>query len=103
LPEPAGSESGFRRPVVLIQNDRFNQSRIATALCVPLTSNVRLAASPGNVLLPSRSTGLPKDSVANVSLVLAVNKRQLVECVGQISRRELELIFTGIDIVLGRD
>ena len=103
LPEPVGSEPGFRRPVIIVQTDRFNQSRIATALCVPLTSNVRLADSPGNVLLSSHSTGLPKDSVANVSLVLAVNKRQLVECVGQISRRELELIFIGIDVVLGRE
>jgi mRNA interferase MazF len=101
LPEPVGSESGFRRPVV-VQSDRFNRSRIATALCVPLTSNLRLADLPGNVLLASRSTGLPRDSVANVSLTLAVNQRQLVDCVGQISQRELELIFIGIDMVLGR-
>jgi mRNA interferase MazF len=91
-----------RRPVIVVQSDRFNRSRIATALCVPLTSNLRLADSPGNVLLSSRSTGLPRDSVANVSLALAVNKRQLVECVGQISQRELELIFIGIDMVLDR-
>jgi mRNA interferase MazF len=102
LPEPVGSEPGFRRPVIVVQGDRFNKSRIATVLCVPLTSNIRLADSPGNFLLSSRSTGLPRDSVANVSLVLAVNKRQLVECVGQISQRELELIFGGIDMVLGR-
>ncbi|HSS52132.1 MAG TPA: type II toxin-antitoxin system PemK/MazF family toxin [Thermoanaerobaculia bacterium] len=102
LPEPVGSEPGFRRPVVVVQGDRFNRSSIATALCVPLTSNVRLADSPGNLLLPSRSTGLPRDSVANVSLVLAVNKRQLVECVGQVSQRELDLIFGGIDVVLER-
>ncbi|HEY4562618.1 MAG TPA: type II toxin-antitoxin system PemK/MazF family toxin [Thermoanaerobaculia bacterium] len=102
LPEPVGSEPGFRRPVIIVQCDHFNRSRIATALCVPLTSNVRLADSPGNFLLSSRSTGLPRDSVANVSLLLAVNKRQLVECVGQISQRELEQIFMGIDMVLGR-
>jgi mRNA interferase MazF len=75
LPEPVGSEPGFRRPFIVMQCDRFNQSRIATALCVPLTSNVRLADSPGNFLLSARSTGLPRDSVANVSLVLAVIKR----------------------------
>ena len=103
LPEPVGSDSGFRRPVLVVQSDRFNQSQIATALCVPLTSNLRLSESPGNVLLSSRSTGLPRDSVANVSLLLAVNKRQLVECTGQISQRELDLIFFGIDTVLGRD
>jgi mRNA interferase MazF len=103
LPEPVGSEPGFRRPVVVVQCNRFNQSSIATALCVPLPSNGRLADSPGNFLLSARSTGLPRDSVANVSLVLAVNKRQLVECVGQISQRELALIFIGIDMVLGRE
>ena len=102
LPEPVGSEPGFRRPVVVVQGDRFNRSRISTAICVPLTSNARLMDSPGNVLLSPRSTGLPRESVANVSLVLAVNKRQLVECVGQIPQRELELIFSGIDTVLGR-
>lgn len=102
LPEPIGSESGFRRPVIVVQSDRFNRSRIATVLCVPLTSNLRLADSPGNFLLSAHSTGLPRDSVANVSLVLAVNKRQLVECVGQISPRDLDVVFVGIDMVLGR-
>lgn len=102
LPEPVGSESGFRRPVVVLQGDRFNRSRIATVVSVPLTTNLRAADAPGNVLLPARSTGLPRDSVANVSLVLAVNRRQLVECVGEVSERELELLFIGIDIVLGR-
>ncbi|MCP4655320.1 MAG: type II toxin-antitoxin system PemK/MazF family toxin [bacterium] len=102
LPDPAGSEAGFRRPVVVAQGDRFNRSRLATAVCVPLTSNLRLAEAPGNVLLPARSTGLPQDSVASVSLILAVNKYQLVECVGQISDRQLQQLFVGIDMVLGR-
>jgi mRNA interferase MazF len=102
LPEPVGSEPGFRRPVVVVQGDRFNRSRIATVVCVPLTGTLQLAEAPGNLLLAARSTGLPRDSVANVSLVLAVNKSQLVECVGQLTERELDLIFIGIDIVFGR-
>ena len=102
LPEPAGSEAGFRRPVVVVQGDRFNRSRISTAVCVPLTSELHWADAPGNVLLPARSTGLPRDSVANVSLVLAVNRNQLEERVGVIRERHLQQIFVGIDIVLGR-
>ncbi len=102
LPEPFGSEAGYRRPVVVVQGDRFNRSRISTAVCVPLTSEIRLADAPGNVLLGAVSTGLPKESVANVSLILAVNKHQLVECSGQITERELDQLFNGIDIVLGR-
>ncbi len=74
LPDPAGSETGFRRPVVVVRSDRFNRSRISTAVCVPLTSQLSLAGAPGNVFLPARSTGLPQDSVANVSLILAVNR-----------------------------
>ena len=102
LPDPAGSEAGFRRPVVVVQGDRFNHSRIATVVCVPLTSELRWADAPGNVLLPARSTGLPRDSVANVSLVLAVNRSQLDERVGLIPERQLQQILIGIDTVLGR-
>ena len=102
LPDPDGSEAGFRRPVVVIQGDDFNRSRIATILSVPLTSRIRWADAPGNVLLRSRSTGLTKDSVANVSLLLAVNRHQFDESVGLIGERELQQIFIGIDMVLGR-
>ncbi len=102
LPEPSGSEAGFRRPVVVVQGDRFNRSRLATVVCVPLTSQLRWAEAPGNVLLSASSTGLPKDSVANVALVLAMNLRQLHECVGLVSERELLQIFVGMDILLGR-
>lgn len=102
LPDPAGSEAGFRRPVVVVQGDRFNRSRIATVVCVPLTSELRWADAPGNVLLPARATGLPRDSVANVSLVLAVNRSQLDERVGLIPERQLQQVLIGIDTVLGR-
>lgn len=103
LPEPAGSEAGLRRPVVVVQGDKFNRSRLATTVSVPLTSQLRWADAPGNVLLPARSTGLPRDSVANVSLILAMSKSQLDECVGQVSARQLEQILMGIDRVLGRE
>lgn len=102
LPEPFGSEAGYRRPVVVVQGDRFNRSRISTVVCVPLTSELRWADAPGNVLLSHGSTSLPKDSVANVSLVLAVNKHQLIESCGQISEHELVQLFNGLDTVLGR-
>ena len=97
-----GSEAGFRRPVVVVQGDRINRSRIATALCVPLTSNLRWAEAPGNLLLSASVTGLPRDSVANVSLVIAVNKRQLTECCGQLSDLHLAQVLNGIDVILGR-
>jgi mRNA interferase MazF len=102
LAEPLGSAPGYRRPVLVVQCDAFNQSRIATALCVPLTGNLKWANAPGNVLLGARATGLDRDSVANVSLVVAVDKAQLTERAGKISRRKLELVFAGIDAVLGR-
>ncbi|MBI4585965.1 MAG: type II toxin-antitoxin system PemK/MazF family toxin [Planctomycetes bacterium] len=102
LPEPTGSGPGFRRPVVVVQGDSLNRSRIATVICIPLTSNLNWAKSPGNVLLSARSTGLPKNSVANVSQILVIDKILLTEKVGRISNRQLDLLFSGIDLVLGR-
>jgi len=102
LGEPTGSAPGYRRPVVVVQCDAFNRSRIGTVVCVPLTSNMKWSEAPGNVMLSKRSTGLEKDSVANVSLLVALDKHQLIEQVGRISRRQLERVMVGIDIVLGR-
>ena len=102
LPEPAGSEPGFRRPVIVVQGDAFNRSRIDTVVCVPLTSTLRLADAPGNVLLEARTTGLPKDSVANVSQIVTLDKASLTERVGKLARVKLELVLSGIDVVLGR-
>ena len=79
LAEPAGAEPGYRRPVVVVQSNAFNRSRIATAVCVPLTSNLKWSDAPGNVLLPARSTGLAKDSVANVSQIITLNKAILTQ------------------------
>ena len=102
LPDPTGSGPGFRRPVVVVQGDALNRSRIQTVVCVPLTSNLRWAEAPGNVLLSAQSTGLPKDSVANTSQIITLDRELLAQEVGKLSRRHLELILTGIDIVLGR-
>jgi mRNA interferase MazF len=102
LAEPIGSSPGFRRPVVIVQGDALNRSRIGTVICVPLTSNLVWADAPGNVLLPSSITGLSKNSVANVSQIITVDKSVLTERVGKISESKLNLILTGIDIVLGR-
>lgn len=99
---PIGSAPGFRRPVVVVQSDAMNRSRIGTVVCVPLTSNLKWATAPGNVLLKSWVTGLPKDSVANVSLIVALDKQQLTERSGKLSSRQLEAILNGIDVVLGR-
>jgi mRNA interferase MazF len=102
LPEPIGSAPGFRRPVVVVQGDALNRSRVATVVCVPLTSNLRWADAPGNQLLAARLTGLPKDSVANASQLLTLDKALLTERVGKLSRAKVELLLSGIDIVLGR-
>ena len=102
LPAPKGSGSGFRRPVVVVQGDALNRSRIATVVCVPLTSNLKWADAPGNVALPSLTTSLPRDSVANVSQVVALDKTLLSERVGRLSRAKVELVLAGIDVVLGR-
>ena len=102
LPEARGSGPGFRRPVVVVQGDALNRSRIATVVCVALTSNVKWANAPGNVLLPSSVTGLPKESVANVSQLVTLDKADLTERTGKLSRTKLELVLSGIDVVLGR-
>jgi len=102
LPQPVGSEPGYQRPVVVVQGDPLNRSRVATVVCVPLTSNLRWADAPGNVLLSARSTGLPRDSVANVSQIVALDRQILKDHVGRISSRQLGVILSGIDIVLDR-
>ena len=102
IADPSGSEPGFRRPVVVVQGDAFNRSAIRTVVAIPLTSNIRWADAPGNVRLSSRWTGLPKDSVANVSQIVAMDNATLTERVGKISQAKLDLLLAGIGIVLGR-
>lgn len=102
LPEPAGSGPGLRRPVVIVQGDHLNRSRIATAVCVPLTSNLTWSKAPGNVLLSGKTTGLPKDSVANASQIITVDRAFLAERVCMLAAKKLAQILSGIDVVLGR-
>lgn len=102
LGEPIGSAPGYRRPVLVVQGDSLNNSRIQTTVCVPLTSNLRWSEAPGNVLLRSTVTRLPKDSVANASQIVSLDKDQLIERVSKLPRRQLDIVLAGIDIVLGR-
>jgi mRNA interferase MazF len=102
IPEPTGSGPGFRRPVVVVQGDALNRSRISTVVCIPLTSNLKWADAPGNVLLEPRFTGLSKESVANVSQIVTLDKSLLAEHVGKLPHAKLDLILSGIDNVLGR-
>ena len=102
LPDPAGAEPGFRRPVVVVQGDAFNRSAIRTVVSIPLTSNLRWADAPGNVRLAARSTGLSRDSVANVSQIVSLDRSVLSDRIGKVSGPKLDLILAGIDVVLGR-
>ncbi len=100
LPEPVASEPGYRRPVLIVQSDDFNRSRIRTIIAVVLTTNLRLAAAPGNVPVRTEDTKLPKDSVVNVSQIITVDKTFLTERVGQVSDRIMLLVEDGIRTVL---
>ena len=102
LTAPSGSEPGFRRPVLVVQGDAFNRSAIGSVVCVALTSNLRWADAPGNVLLSGRMTRLPRDSVANVSQLVTLDKTMLTERAGKVPGAKLDLVLAGIDIVLGR-
>ncbi|MEZ5286081.1 MAG: type II toxin-antitoxin system PemK/MazF family toxin [Vicinamibacterales bacterium] len=101
LDAPDGSEPGFRRPVLVMQSDAFNRSRIRTVVAVALTSNLRLVEAPGNVLIPARTSGLPKDSVANVSQIVTLDKQYLTELAGRLRGSLLTDVETGMRLVLG--
>lgn len=100
LGEPVGSSPGFKRPVLVVSADRFNRSSIDTVLGVAITSNLALAMAPGNVRLPKGAGGLPKASVVNVSQLVTLDRTQLVERVGSITKAQLVLIDAGLRLVL---
>ncbi|MDX2178368.1 MAG: type II toxin-antitoxin system PemK/MazF family toxin [Bryobacteraceae bacterium] len=102
LPSPTGSGPGYRRPVVVVQSDHLNRSRLATVVCVPLTSNLKYAEAPGNVLLRASAAGLPKDSVANPTQIVSLDKALLTERIAKLSQNAMTSILGGIDIILGR-
>ena len=97
---PSGSELGFRRPHVVIQNNLFNQSRISTVVVCALTSNLKRASAPGNVQLLTGEANLPKPSVVNVSQLFTANKSDLVEKIGKLSLSRMRQVLDEIDIVL---
>jgi mRNA interferase MazF len=103
LEEPRGSEPGFRRPVLVVQADSFNRSRLRTTLCVALTSNMRLLDAPGNVLLSASSTGLGKDSVANVTQIVTLDEDFLSERTGRVEPKVMARIDAGLKLVLDLD
>ena len=100
LSEPRGSEPGFTRPLLIAQADSFNRSQIHTVLAITLSSNLRLAHAPGNVLLDSNTSGLPKDSVANVSQVVTLDRGYLIELVGRIDAGPMAQIERGLRLVM---
>jgi mRNA interferase MazF len=100
LLDPVGSEPGYRRPVLVVQDDTFTQSRINTIIVVIITSNIQLVEAPGNVLLPKGATGLSRDSVVNVSQILTVDKTFLVECIGSLPNDLQEEVDDGLRTIL---
>ncbi len=100
LDDPRGSEPGFARPILIVQADAYNRSRLRTVLGVILTSNVRLVDMPGNVLLPAKNTGLPNDSVANVTQIVTLDEVYLSRRTGQISPRLMTRVDAGLRRVL---
>jgi len=101
LGEPDGSEPGYNRPVLIVQSDAFNRSRLHTVLAVVLSTNLRLVDAPGNVLIPAKASGLRKDSVANVSQVITVDREFLVEHAGRVRGQSLKDVENGLRLVLG--
>lgn len=99
LPDPSGSEPGFRRPVLIIQSDAFNKSNINTVICTAITSNLKLANSPGNILLIKGMSNLPKESVINISQIITLDKSFLGECVGTLNKTILRKVEDGIKLV----
>jgi len=100
LDEPEGSEPGYKHPHVIVQNNLFNRSQIRTVLVCPLTTNLKRAGAPGNVLLDKKESNLTKQSVVNVSQVYTVDKTQLDEYIGSLSTKRIAEILIGIKLVL---
>jgi mRNA interferase MazF len=98
--EPSGSEPGYKHPHVVVQNNLFNRSEIKTVVVCALTSNLKRADAPGNILLEKKETHLPKDSVVNVSQIFTVDKSQLDEYVGTLSAKRVREILNGVKLVL---
>ncbi len=101
LPEPSASEPGHKRPILIVQSDEFNRSRISTVVAIAITSNLKLANAPGNVKLPKAKTGLSRESVANVSQIITLDKSFITQKVGRLDHRTMSQIEEGLTLVLG--
>jgi mRNA interferase MazF len=101
LGEPDGSAPGYRRPVVIVQSDAFNRSRLRTVIAVVLMTNMHLLEAPGNVLVSAKASGLPKDSVANVSQLVTIDKDFLLDRAGRLRGQPLKDLESGLRLVLG--
>jgi mRNA interferase MazF len=101
LPEPPGSKPGFRRPVLIVSADAFNRSRIQTVLAVALTTNLALVGAPGNVLIPGKAAGLPRDSIANVTQVVTLDRDFLREPAAKLPAKLLQQVDAGLRLALG--
>jgi mRNA interferase MazF len=100
LPDPVGSEPGYRRPVLVVQSDAFTQSAIKTVVCAAITSNLNLAAAPGNLRISSRASGLSKPSVVNVSQVATIDRMFLTERIKALDAQTMRQIDEGLRLVL---
>jgi mRNA interferase MazF len=100
LPEPAGSGPGYKRPLLIIQSNDFNKSRINTIIAAVITSNIRLSAAPGNILLSTKKSKLPKESVINISQLITIDKSFLTEKINTLPRSIMEKVDEGVRLVL---
>ena len=100
LPAPRGSEPGYRRPVLVVQSDAFNASRIQTVVVAAITSNLRLAEAPGNVMLRKRASRLPRNSVVNVSQLVTLDRSFLADRVAELSKKQMSTVDEGLRLVL---
>ena len=100
LPDPAGSEPGYRRPVLIVQSDEFNRSAIRTVICAAVTSNLNLSGAPGNVHLSARASGLPKPSVVNVSQLISLDRTRLTARIREIDTQSMFQVDEGLRLIL---
>ena len=100
LPTPRGSEPGYRRPVIVLQSDAFNRSKIRTVVAAVITSNIELANAPGNVSLTRKQSGLPRNSVVNVSQIVTIDKSYLAERGSRLAAKHGTAVDDGVRLVL---
>jgi mRNA interferase MazF len=103
LSEPKKSEPGYKRPLVIIQSNSYNRSNINTAICAVITSNLKLAEAPGNILLNPKTSGLPKTSVINISQIITIDKSFLIEKVGELTNKQINRLENSLKLILSLD